>query len=291
MQWFNSAKYKYSELYTDLLEDYRQLINPIIRVPKTIIRWIFVYLIPFILGAMGEDLIQHSLTNDNLAKLLDLGFWRQYWFSIPLFGLFILGLIWRNRDQYTDIHLDRIYYALRWFSMDMGFQSKKNADIRCTIWVPVETQKDNSPIRLKQIVDYVPQKSVLSKHNFRINKQAGRIFPVSHFEGSVEQPIGILGYCAVDSVRKNDPGIYVEKIPEGIDFVEYMVENWNFSERKAIKLTLDRRSYLCLAMMDTSNSRLLGVIYCDSRDPEALTKEVGENGKGYLPYFAQLLTE
>ena len=52
-------------------------------------------------------------------------------------------------------------------------------------------------------------------------------------------------------------------------------------------LTADRRSYLCIPMLTSDEKQLLGIIYCDSRSPTALTQKTGDDAQKYLPMIAR----
>lgn len=252
------------------------------------VRYFLIILLPFIIGAIGEGIIQDFINSEKKSLLPLLS---KYWFVIPLLIIYFLGWLWQKFSGYQKRHLNRLYSSLEWFHDEMGLGDIVDADIRCTIWAPINIREGATPIRLKQIVPYVPKRSQINDKTFRDNGRPGRIYDFTENKDDNIVAIGIVGQCAIDSISKCEPGIYHEEVPDDINFIEYMVENWNFSESRAMSLSSNRRSYLCLSMMDAGQSDLLGIIYLDSCDPKALVKSTGTHAQKYLPRIARVLTE
>ena len=204
---------------------------------------------------------------------------------------FLLGLLLKRVEGDLSLETSAVYHALDWFYFDMHFGENPADDVRCTIWVPYPRSQDHEIKALRQIVDYIPRKSKTGEKSFRYNKKAGRVFRIYHVVNGRDSRRGdlrckgILGLCAADALEKGE--MKVECVPDGQPFEEYMVRNWNFSVHEARYLTADRRSYLCIPMLTSDKKQLLGIIYCDSRSPTALTQKTGDDAQKYLPMIAR----
>lgn len=110
-------------------------------------------------------------------------------------------------------------------------------DLRCTYHVPVRYWGFGR-VQLMQAFDYLPTGGG-GKRRFPGNK-------------------GIIGKA------------YQEKIPKVVNFVddgEYrlrMMTEFNFSQEELQHRTADRKSYLCIPVLDDSNHDVLGLVYFDS---------------------------
>jgi hypothetical protein len=157
------------------------------------------------------------------------------------------------------------------------------------MWVRHSLQKKPDIKRLKQLVDYYPSRGEKRGRRFRPSGRSGRVFSVCRKIGDEELPIGILGYCTMVSLNDQAAKILHEEVPEEVDFIKYMVENWHFTERQAKQLTPDRRSYMCISIMNKESTELTGIIYCDSSNPKAFPNELDEKFETYLPRIATTL--
>lgn len=214
--------------------------------------------------------------------------------GLILFGLIMLiAYVVTRTTGHRARRTKQLQDALVWFSQDMKFRRKPEQDTRCTIWAPVGRPNSESTVRMRQLVYYEPRMSEVAEEgspSYRRNGPPGRITRISRHKDGLERPIGILGKTAFESIYNRLPQMYVETIPDGVDFQKRMVENWNFTPAEARVLSQDRRSYLAISIPDQNSSALLGVLYCDSRDPTALNRKVGDKAAKYLPHIARIIT-
>jgi hypothetical protein len=289
-QWLVSIR----DWLTDVNEQLAQHWRPWIRWPATILRWLLIVGQPVVLGAILGGVVPELFKNPIDPVVWALLRQRALFLFIITVGIAV-GAIWQRAHNYTSRHADRLYHALKWFYISLELGKDESADIRCTIWAPVGRHNDDHAIQLEQVVDYMPRLGGVAPRKLSQNGQAGRRFRVARRDNKDILPVGILGRCAVDSVRKQVPQIQVEyllsnDLNDPAAFMKLMVSKWNFHERQARRLTVDRRAYMCLSMMDASRSHLLGILYIDSCKADALPTQLGEKAQSYLPGFAELLT-
>lgn len=189
------------------------------------------------------------------------------------------------------------YDALKRFTKEMGFDAAPDHDIRCTLWCPTKKKdRQGRPVELEQWTDYVPleraaQPDVVGR--YRDNAKAGRRRAISRaIPGGVET-IGLLGHCAYECVKNRRPATKVDYVPEGADLVDYLVDVWHFDRHYAQKLTPDRRSFMCLPLMDAGYTELLGIIYCDSSSGsrDVLSAKVAAGAEKYFPDVARAILQ
>lgn len=227
------------------------------------------------------------------STIFDWDLMRRNWLLIPIgFAMTILYIV-RRSAHHRARRTKQLQDALEWFSEDMGFHENPEHDVRCTIWAPAGRPNPRSTIRMRQLVYYEPRMSAVANGDsprYKRNGLPGRIMRVSRNKGGFELPIGILGKTAFDSIYNKKAETNVENIPDGVNFQERMIDNWNFSALEAKELSQDRRSYLTISLTDQNRSTLLAVVYCDSRDPTALTEKIGNAANKHLPYLARIIT-
>ena len=248
------------------------------------------WLLTIVLGVYLERFYEDYLST---GTIFDWDLMRRNWFLIPIGVVMMILYLIRRTFNHKARRTKQLQDALEWFSEDMGFHKNPDHDVRCTIWAPVGRPKADSTVRMRQLVNYEPRVSPVGHGNtarYKRNGARGRITRVSRHKDGYESPIGILGKTALLCINNNDPVTFIETIDDGVDFQERMIDNWNFSPREAKELSQDRRSYLTISLMDHNRSALLAVLYCDSRNPEALTEDVGNEATKYLPYLGRIIT-
>jgi hypothetical protein len=138
------------------------------------------------------------------------------------------------------------------------------ADIRCAIWVP---EKNGN--WLKQITNYLPTGVTGSGRRFQVSK-------------------GVIGYAyrakeyLVVSLKGNE-------YDDAQAFRKYMMKSWGYDQKEANDLTSDRRAYLAAPIVN-SQEEVVGILYCDSRNPDAFDlPETEQLVVKLTPFFAELL--
>jgi len=137
-------------------------------------------------------------------------------------------------------------------------------DIRCTIWVPEKNGE-----WLRQITHYLPADVTGSDRRFRVSK-------------------GVIGYayrakeCLVVSLKGDE-------YADAPVFRRYMMKSWGYDQKEANDLTTDRRAYLAAPII-SSQEEIVGILYCDSRNPNAFDLPETERLVVKLtPFFTELL--
>lgn len=285
---------RFFDWFADVYEEIEQHWQPFIKRPRFVIRWSLLVGVPSILGAIFQSVVQdyyEDPSNGNIGSLL----MKRAVFLGILILLFLLGVLLERRHEIGVVQRERLYQSLIWLYQTLGFDNSPEADIRCTIWVPIGKRNDNHEIRLQQAVDYYPALSRIDDQNYHVNGKAGRTFRVARKSNGKVKPVGMLGRVAIEAIRQQKFNIYLQKITptamaSDAAFVSHMISHWNFPERQANRITLNRRIYMCLPMMDSSSTHLLGILYIDARTEDAFTKNTGKKAQKYLPQFAKLLT-
>lgn len=138
------------------------------------------------------------------------------------------------------------------------------ADIRCTIWVAEKNSE-----WLKQITHYLPANVTGDNRRSRVSK-------------------GVIGY----SYRAKEYLVVSLKGDEYNDvqvFRKYMMKSWGYNQKEANDLTVDRRAYLAAPIV-SSEDVVVGIIYCDSCDPNAFDlPETEQLVVKLTPFFTELL--
>ncbi|MBI5945350.1 MAG: hypothetical protein HY864_13355 [Chloroflexi bacterium] len=258
-----------------------------------IIGFILTFTMPIILGKFAGEAYKSIVAAKTLSSW---SVWKPHW---PILAILILWLVGYLINRYS-IHIysksDELYSSLKWFCEDIGTRSDKRKDIRCTIWIPVGKLSRQSPIRLLQVIHYFPKTSTLFKSNgnnegIRKNGKRYRTFKVSKKDKSgTLKPVGIIGLTALKCVSGDEPTVERETLSNHKDFKNYMINNWNFSEFQAEHLTSDRKSYLCLPIVNKEKSELLGIVYFDSTHPTVFNDDFVKKTEKYLPRFASIIT-
>lgn len=138
-------------------------------------------------------------------------------------------------------------------------KSHCGGDIRCTIWMPCRFKKET----LKQILHYIPA-----------GYGKGR---------KLHQSKGIVGRCF------REKRILSEHLEQDKDFKKYMVENWGFTVKDAEQLSLDRRSYMSLPILNKDRDSVLGVVYFDSDKLDEFEPEIANIVELFLPILGDNL--
>lgn len=252
------------------------------------------FLSPIILGAYLDvlivGLINQQIRVSSYSEIV------RFWPILLTLVIYLILIRISKRVKNYEMRLDQLYLALKWMYEDLQLDKNGNSDIRCTLWTPVDSTKSFEKVRLKQIVNYVPKVSRLTytSNKYRKNKCSGRIRRIARLDKvSISednyQSIGLVGKCYVDSKREQEAKMQIEQIGDGENFVDYMVENWNFLPFEATRLTQDRRSYLSVALMNSSKSDILGILFFDSSSQYTFNKHIGNKIQKYLPRIAKLL--
>jgi hypothetical protein len=189
------------------------------------------------------------------------------------------------------------YDALKRFHTGMGFDAAPEHDIRCTLWCPTR-RKDRlgRPVELEQWTDYVPAERPQGAGAvgvYRDNAKAGRRRPIfRRVPGGVET-IGLMGHCAYECIKNRRPAAKMDYVPDGMDLVTYLVDVWHFDRHYAERLTPDRRSFLCLPLMDAGYTELLGIVFCDSSSPsrDVLSARVAADAEKFFPDIARAILQ
>ena len=268
--------------------------NTIVDYFLTLLRWSLFSVPPLYIGVYGKIAIEKQLTGKfDLATILDLrlieflGFWPLFLASL----LWFLGTLWRIDNNRKDISHDRVYHVLWWMYQDLGFYNNKEADIRCTLWTPKKSTSNYEKLRLIQLVDYVPDLEISSNRQnvFRRNMSRGRVRMVARKKNKDIEPIGIVGKCAVESIRDNNAYILMENISDDKNFIDRMINIWHFTKTEAKKLTQDRKSYICISLMTSNHKDLLGLIYMDSNQENIFNDKIVNEIQEYLPRISEVL--
>ena len=230
-----------------------------------------------ILAVIATDL-------DAKNKWLDWEIWKNHWYVIAPGLPYAIGLIWQRYVKNLAIDKSSLHRELQIFYERMGFKQHLDADIRCTLWMPPRRYKSGAPDWLTQATDYYPVSSPLpgSRHQIRQNRGAGRSYKVYRKIGNNIEPEGIIGWCAVDSISEQGSDDYIINVPEGESLVDCLVNDFNYTPRHAKRVTSDRLSFMCIALLNRGSTKLLGVLYCDSRKRNAFNKGFSVKAEGFL---------
>ncbi len=280
----------FAEEFRATYEDFRHKASKVTKVPSTILRWLLVTVIPIYFGAHLTVIIEKYIEGTLRFNLVTIN---NHWPFFVSGFLFSVGLIWKIHQGNRDLRLERLYHALRWFYEDLGFDKDPNADIRCTLWTPLNSKVEPDKMRIIQLVDYVPKygQSTGLTYWYRINKHSGRIRKIARVENGTAKPIGIAGKCIIESSIKRKPFIMYENLSPGMSFADCMTQVWNFTKAETKRLTQDRKSYICIVLMDSGQSDILGVIFADSRQLNTFTRRTAKKAESYLPRIAELLVD
>jgi hypothetical protein len=262
----------------------------------TIIRWILIIVLPVIFGGYGSVVFEKYLKQEisfSIPELLTPQSLHILWPCILLLFLMIIGQVWRFQGTKRVFKERLLYYALCWLYHDLGFENNNEADIRCTIWTPLNSKLPIEKIRLLQLVNYWPayEKQEKVSHHYRLNKRRGRIRKAARLEEGGVKPIGIIGLNILKSQRDHNGYIIRVTLDKSVSFIDQMIDTWNFTNAEAKRLTQDRLSYMSIALMNSGKTDILGIIFFDSKVPDLFTEQVEENIKVYVPRIAELLTD
>jgi len=286
----NQSVKEIAEEFIATYEDFRHNTSKITKILITLLRWLLVTVLPIYFGAYLSVLLEKYIDGTLIIT------WVNIYHNWPFFAsglLFIIGLLWRIYISNRELRLERLYHSLRWFYDDMGFGKDVNADVRCTIWTPINSKVEPDKMKIVQLVDYVPKygKSAGLTYWYRINKHSGRIRKVAKAENGIVKPIGIAGRCVIQSARDNKPYIMYENLNASLSFSDCMMQVWNFTKAETRRLTQDRKSYLCIVLMDSGQTDILGIIFADSRQLNYFTQRIANKAENYLPRIAELLVD
>ncbi len=136
----------------------------------TIIRWLLITVIPIWLGIQIPINIDKYKALGLTYSLNDILSSKSIILFIPVIVLILLsgiGQIWRISGTRREFQERLIYYALKWLYKDLGFEENADADIRCTLWTPLNSKIAAEKMRLIQIVNYFPQFERTRRENVR----------------------------------------------------------------------------------------------------------------------------
>lgn len=273
------------------LSEFHDRNNKIFGIALTFLRWLFFTIPPFFIGGYADFVFQQHLHGINIFKL---DFLLPLWPFIPCSILFILGTIWRVAKSRSDIYTSSVYNTIKWLYHDLGFESMNEADVRCTVWTPMNSKVDPHAMKLVQLIDYYPpyENGSFEPLEFRKNKTKGRIRQVARIDHRNAKilPIGILGSCAFLSIRNHEPKIMFDRIRDGEDFEAHMIKT-NFTKYGAKRLNHERKSYMCVPLMDTTKTDIIGLIYMDSKSDSTFLNENGIKSsiEPYLRMVAEVI--
>jgi hypothetical protein len=244
---------------------------------------------PIFIGAYLENIIQQFIAGKFIPR------WQLIYIYWPLclaVVFYLIGTVWRIYNSNRDNRLDRVYFGLRWFYDDLGLDKNNEADIRCTLWTPLNSKVEPEKMKIVQLVNYYPRygKEQDYFNEYRINKHRGRVRKVAKKDQQKIKPIGIVGNCIFASLKNHNALIIIDNLDGKEDFQEYMITAWNYSKASAKRLTQDRRSYMCITLMESGETDILGVIFMDARTPNTFTERTIEMVQPYLPRIAEALT-
>ncbi len=252
------------------------------------------FLMPILFGSLAGKAYEDIFLKPTTQNIWNWAVWSPHWIILVIVTLWSIGYLLLRFFNFKDKRSNELRNVLKWLCESLNIGQDVEKDIRCTIWIPVGRISKEAPIYLLQAVDYYPRHSrLIDRKNFRRNGRRFRMFKVASKEESTLKPIGILGRVTIDSITKAGPNIYHEAFTSQKRFVDHMVNNWNFTQFQAERLTKDRKSYLCFAMTDRSKNELLGIIYFDSRQTHALdenSSNIIPLTEAMLPLFASIIT-
>lgn len=263
------------------------------------VRTPLVFFLPLLIGVLFQWILFQIVTvNDRLGLLTK---W-DFWIPIIIFGFLALVYYGVFRSQQRSINRSKIKaqlnFALRLFYEEMGFEAEDyDTGVRCTIWGPrdrydlIVDKPDVNDIVMYQVVNYYPSKVKIGPSTFHEYGRAGRLFRIARKIKDEVRCVGLLGLAVSQTIDTRRPDIYLETIPTGATFEEYMINNWNFTESRAKRLSHDRISYLCIPFLDVDGTQLLGVLHCDTKKSDMLTRELGERAQNFLNYFALIMSQ
>jgi hypothetical protein len=261
-------------------------------------RWVglaLTFTMPIIMGVFGEELV--SMIIDPTSNLKDWAIWKPHWPVLVVLAAWAVGYLLERYANHADLKSNELYDALTWFCQDiLGTRNDKRKDIRCIILVPLGSQSRKRPIRLVQVTPYFPKTSTLFDDNgvptgvSRTNGKPFRSFRIAKRNNNGFSPIGIIGRTAMNALSGDIPTVEKEFFDSRTDFINHMVNNWNFTEFQARKLTTDRKSYLCFPMVDKNRKELLGILCFDSCKTKAFNDNFVRLTEKHLPRFGRIIT-
>lgn len=198
----------------------------------------------------------------------------------------ILIVLWLTKREFSrrknKLALSNL--ILRWLFEDLGFnrldeEKQRKYDFRCTLWSPVDYSNDLKKMVITQIADYCPNVSNSpSIHGNKVYKSSGRRRKVGRIDKNGEfVPIGLVGETIRFALNNHKPEPKIVHINDNVDFINEMVNKWNFLPYEAKKLTNDRRSYYCYPIMPRTCDDILALLYIDSKQPDAFTNKAGRD--------------
>ena len=111
--------------------------HQITSIPLRILRSSLVIALPFLIGAFGEVLVVSLISADySLAEIMA-HYRTEVVLTSLLLSLYFVTFYWHKRATHIYQHADRVHDALAWMYQDLNLGSDKDADIRCTIWIPI----------------------------------------------------------------------------------------------------------------------------------------------------------
>lgn len=156
------------------------------------------------------------------------------WFVVvPVIAIFVLKYLQH-----------RAYIRERYFTLRQQLDLLERVlphgdrDLRCTYHIP-EWRAFGSVRKLVQVIDYVPR-----------GGGGTRRFPIDQ---------GIIGRVYLKG------GTRVENFDSHDDYRTRMVNEYGYNSREMEERTADRRSYLCVPVLEGASNRVVGLLYFDSK--------------------------
>jgi GAF domain-containing protein len=160
--------------------------------------------------------------------------WDLWIVVFPALGYVGVQVVWYLRENALELALIKAQ-----LEMLVSLVQPAGGNVRCTYHVPVK--KLWWPVRqLRQAFDYAPA-----------GRGGKRRFPVEK---------GIIGRAFTEKAEK------VENFANDDEYRDKMVKVYNYSVDELAKRSADRRSYLCIPILDETHT-VLGLLYLDSDVP------------------------
>jgi hypothetical protein len=157
-----------------------------------------------------------------------------FWIAIPVIELILLKIY----EHYT-IRGEYYMNIRRQLEILEALLPSQTGDIRCTYHIPIK-RIFGKPKKLLQAFDYVPR-----------GGGGGRKFLLDK---------GIIGV----TFRKG--GVRVENFQDREEFRREMIDKYGYTKEEMGERSSDRRSYMCYSIVEGNSSKVLGLLYFDSRE-------------------------
>lgn len=253
-----------------------------------------IFIAPLYIGAIWGGFLPDL---EKIHKLTSIPQWRLHPTPIYFLLVWLIALGWQYFSRRYNIEISArrkvVFREIRYICEGLAINENAEADIRCTVWLfpqnEIKTDKDTgeylTPARIVQWADYYPQRSPYKKDGRtyrRVNPKAGRIFRL--YRGKRNQLfVGILGETVSQGMEKGEYTVVKNNLPENCELWEYLSTEFNFRRWHAKKVTADRKSFFCIALIEKETKKPLGVVYFDSRNVSIFTDNIVDKVFEYLP--------